>query len=104
PTLPAATEVLIQPSAEVWEGSAVTLTCLGSRGAAEETLYTWYRNSKRLREGSDPTLRFPSVCAEDAGVFQCRVRSSNGSDMSAAVPLRVLCKCCRGGLPVSDTP
>ncbi|KAM6206136.1 sialoadhesin [Sarcoramphus papa] len=85
-----ATEVLIQPSAEVREGAAVTLTCLGAQGAAEETLYTWYRNSKRLRESSSPTLRFPSVRGEDAGAFQCRVQSSNGSDTSAAVPLRVL--------------
>jgi len=74
----------------------VTLTCLGGQGAAEGTLYTWYRNSKRLRESWAPTLRFPSVRGEDAGAFQCRVRSSNGSDASAPVPLRVLCKCCRG--------
>ncbi|NXL09589.1 SN protein, partial [Mesembrinibis cayennensis] len=90
PFLARAAEVLIQPSAEVREGAAVTLTCLGARGAAEETLYTWYRNSKRLRESSTPTLRFPSVRGEDAGAFQCAVRSSNGSDTSAAVPLRVL--------------
>uniref|UniRef100_A0A8C8BD45 Ig-like domain-containing protein n=1 Tax=Otus sunia TaxID=257818 RepID=A0A8C8BD45_9STRI len=91
-------ELLIQPSAEVWEGAAVTLTCLGARRGAEETLYTWYRNGKRLRESSAPTLRFPSVRGEDAGAFQCEIRSSNGSDTSAAAALRVLCKCCRGGL------
>ncbi|NWX47537.1 SN protein, partial [Steatornis caripensis] len=85
-----ATEVLIQPSAEVREGAAVTLTCLGAWAAAEETLYTWYRNGRRLRESSAPTLRFPAVRGEDAGAFQCGVRSSNGSDTSAAVPLRVL--------------
>ncbi|NXT36824.1 SN protein, partial [Pelecanoides urinatrix] len=90
PFLARATEVLIQPSAEVREGTAVTLTCLGAGGAAEETLYTWYRNSKRLRESSAPTLRFPSVRGEDAGAFQCRVQNGNGSDTSAAVPLRVL--------------
>ncbi|XP_054059879.1 sialoadhesin [Rissa tridactyla] len=91
PFVARATEILIQPSAEVREGAAVTLTCLGARGAAaEETLYTWYRNSRWLRESSAPTLRFPSIRGEDAGAFQCRVRSSNGSDKSAAVPLRVL--------------
>ncbi|XP_019330510.1 PREDICTED: sialoadhesin [Aptenodytes forsteri] len=87
---PASTEVLIRPSVEVREGTAVTLTCLGAWGAAEETLYTWYRNSKRLQESSAPTLHFPSVHGEDAGAFQCRVQSSDGSDTSAAVPLRVL--------------
>ncbi|NXN73971.1 SN protein, partial [Himantopus himantopus] len=85
-----ATEILVQPSAEVREGAAVTLTCLGARGAAEEILYTWYRNSKRLQESSTPTLRFPSIRGEDAGAFQCRVRTSNGSDISVAVPLRVV--------------
>ncbi|XP_069712709.1 sialoadhesin [Phaenicophaeus curvirostris] len=83
-------EILIQPSAEVQEGVGVTLTCLGPPGVAQEPLYTWYRNSKWLQESSDPTLRFPSIRGEDAGIFQCRVRSSNGSDTSAAVPLRVL--------------
>uniref|UniRef100_A0A672UEQ7 Sialic acid binding Ig like lectin 1 n=1 Tax=Strigops habroptila TaxID=2489341 RepID=A0A672UEQ7_STRHB len=86
-----ATEVLIQPSAEVREGAAVTLTCVGPWGAAEDTLYAWFRNGKRLRESSAPALRFRSVRAEDAGAFQCRLRSRNGSDTSAAAPLRVLC-------------
>ncbi|NWR81578.1 SN protein, partial [Centropus unirufus] len=85
-----ALEVLIQPSAEVLEGAAVTLTCLGSPGVGEEPLYTWYRNSKWLREGLDPRMLFPSIRGEDAGAFQCRVRSSNSSDTSAAVLLRVL--------------
>ncbi|NWS78012.1 SN protein, partial [Crotophaga sulcirostris] len=85
-----ATEVLIQPSAEVQEGATVTLTCLGSPGAAEELLYAWYRNSKWVQESSTPTLRFPSIRGEDAGAFQCRIRSSNRSDTSAPVPLRVL--------------
>ncbi|XP_065518893.1 sialoadhesin isoform X3 [Lathamus discolor] len=85
-----ATEVLIQPSAEVREGAAVTLTCAGPWGAAEDALYAWFRNGKRLRGSSAPALRFRSVRAEDAGAFQCRLRSRNGSDESAAAPLRVL--------------
>ncbi|XP_061224907.1 sialoadhesin [Neopsephotus bourkii] len=85
-----ATEVLIQPSAEVREGAAVTLTCSGPWGAAEDALYAWFRNGKRLRESSAPALRFRSVRAEDAGAFQCRLRSRNGSDESAAASLRVL--------------
>ncbi|XP_068005484.1 sialoadhesin [Melanerpes formicivorus] len=89
---PRATEVLIQPSAEVQEGTAVTLTCLGDQDEAEETLYTWYRNSRRLQESSSRALRFPSVRGEDAGAFQCQVqhRNSNSSHSSAPVPLRVL--------------
>ncbi|KAF4804153.1 sialic acid binding Ig like lectin 1 [Turdus rufiventris] len=82
--------LLIQPSAEVTEGTAVTLTCVGMGDTEEEPLYSWYRNGRRLQEGSLPTLEFPSVRADDAGTFQCQVRSRNGSDTSEAVPLRVL--------------
>ncbi|NXR15768.1 SN protein, partial [Semnornis frantzii] len=88
--IPRATEVLIQPSAEVQEGAAVTLTCLGDQDEAEETFYTWFRNSKRLQESSSPALRFPSVRAEDAGAFSCQLQRRNSSHSSAAAPLRVL--------------
>ncbi|NXU57677.1 SN protein, partial [Turnix velox] len=84
-----ATEILIQPSAEVQEGAAVTLTCLGAGGASEET-YSWYRNSRWLQKSSTPTLHFPSIHGEDTGTFQCRVQSRTGSDTSEAVSLRVL--------------
>ncbi|XP_009072283.1 PREDICTED: sialoadhesin-like, partial [Acanthisitta chloris] len=85
-----AAEVLIQPSAQVQEGTEVTLTCVGTGDRAEEPLYTWYKNGKWLQESSAPALHFPSVRSNDAGAFQCQIRSSNGSDTSMAIPLRVL--------------
>nr|XP_041571511.1 sialoadhesin [Taeniopygia guttata] len=81
--------LLIHPSAEVTEGTAVTLTCVGTGDMEEDPLYTWYRNGRRLQENSFPTLEFPSVRGDDAGAFQCQVRGRNGSDTSEAVPLRV---------------
>ncbi|NXN87097.1 SN protein, partial [Bombycilla garrulus] len=84
-----AAALLIHPSAEVTEGTAVTLTCVGTGDRAEEPLYTWYRNGRRLQESSIPILEFPSVHGDDAGAFQCQVQSGNGSDTSEAVLLRV---------------
>ncbi|NXV09949.1 SN protein, partial [Cettia cetti] len=86
----------IQPSAEVTEGTAVTLTCVGTGDTAEKPLYSWYRNGRRLQESSFPTLEFPSIRGDDAGTFQCQVRSGNGSEASEAVPLRVFCECPAG--------
>ncbi|NXI06509.1 SN protein, partial [Pachycephala philippinensis] len=105
-------ELRIQPSAEVPEGTAVTLSCVGTGGdAEEEPLYAWYRNGRRLQESSFPTLEFPSVHGDDAGAFQCQVRSGNGSDTSEAVALRVLCECPEGipegmswGFPILSFP
>ncbi|NXA14304.1 SN protein, partial [Sapayoa aenigma] len=85
-----AAELLIQPSTEVREGTEVTLTCVGAGDTGGQPLYAWYRNGKRLQESPIPVLRFPSIRGDDAGAFQCRVRSSNGSDTSGTVPLRVL--------------
>ncbi|NXA76917.1 SN protein, partial [Thryothorus ludovicianus] len=82
--------LLIHPAAEVTEGTAVTLTCVGTGDTAPEPLYTWYRNGRRLQDSSLPTLEFPSIRGDDAGAFQCQVRSGNDSDTSEAVPLRVL--------------
>ncbi|NWW40690.1 SN protein, partial [Panurus biarmicus] len=82
--------LLIQPSAEVTEGTAVTLTCVGTGDTEEKPLYAWYRNGRRLQESSFPTLEFPSIRGDDAGAFQCQIWSRNGSDMSETAPLRVL--------------
>ncbi|XP_051499723.1 sialoadhesin [Apus apus] len=83
-----ATQLLIQPSAEVREGTEVTLSCLAAGGSA--TLYTWYKNGKWLRDTGTPTLRFPSARPEESGSFRCRPRSPRSSGPSAAAALRVL--------------
>ncbi|NXS36777.1 SN protein, partial [Pomatostomus ruficeps] len=85
-----AAELRIQPSAEVTEGTAVTLSCAGTGDTAGEPLYAWYRNGRRLQESSFPTLQFPSVRGDDAGAFQCQIRSGNGTETSETVALRVL--------------
>uniref|UniRef100_A0A8C3GP57 Sialic acid binding Ig like lectin 1 n=1 Tax=Cairina moschata TaxID=8855 RepID=A0A8C3GP57_CAIMO len=89
PFPPAAARVLIQPSAEVREGEAVTLSC-EVPGDAGPATFSWYRNGRRLREGTEPALSFPAVRSADAGAFQCLAQGSGHSHSSAAVTLRVL--------------
>ncbi|NXQ07332.1 SN protein, partial [Vidua macroura] len=50
-----ATRVLVRPSAEVAEGTEVTLTCQAPR-AQPGTLYTWFKNGRWVTEGPEPSL------------------------------------------------
>uniref|UniRef100_A0A8B9SM23 Ig-like domain-containing protein n=1 Tax=Anas platyrhynchos TaxID=8839 RepID=A0A8B9SM23_ANAPL len=91
PFPPAAARVQIQPSAEVREGEAVTLSC-EVPGDVGPATFTWYRNGRWLREGVEPALSFPAIRSADAGAFQCLAQGSGHSHSSAAVTLRVLCE------------
>ncbi|NWQ86437.1 SN protein, partial [Burhinus bistriatus] len=51
-----AVTVVVRPSAEVPEGTDVTLTCRDA-GARPGTVYTWYKNGRWLAEGLDPSLQ-----------------------------------------------
>uniref|UniRef100_A0A8B9URL6 Sialic acid binding Ig like lectin 1 n=1 Tax=Anas zonorhyncha TaxID=75864 RepID=A0A8B9URL6_9AVES len=70
PFPPAAARVLIQPSVEVREGEAVTLSC-EVPGDVGPATFTWYRNGRWLRQGAEPALSFPAIRSADAGAFQC---------------------------------
>ncbi|NXR90195.1 SN protein, partial [Hypocryptadius cinnamomeus] len=50
-----ATRVLVRPSAEVAEGTEVTLTCQAPH-AQPGTLYTWFKNGRWVTEGPEPSL------------------------------------------------
>uniref|UniRef100_A0A8B9UNF0 Sialic acid binding Ig like lectin 1 n=1 Tax=Anas zonorhyncha TaxID=75864 RepID=A0A8B9UNF0_9AVES len=89
PFPPAAARVLIQPSVEVREGEAVTLSC-EVPGDVGPATFTWYRNGRWLRQGAEPALSFPAIRSADAGAFQCLAQGSGHSHSSAAVTLRVL--------------
>ncbi|NXM41651.1 SN protein, partial [Gymnorhina tibicen] len=65
-----ATRVLVRPSAEVPEGTEVTLTCRAPR-AQPGTLYAWFRNGLWVAEGPEPSLRLRGH-RSDAGLYSCR--------------------------------
>ncbi|NXO14027.1 SN protein, partial [Oriolus oriolus] len=65
-----ATRVLVRPSAEVPEGTEVTLTCQAPH-AQPGTLYTWFKNGRWVTEGPEPSLRLRGH-RSDAGLYGCR--------------------------------
>lgn len=83
--------VLISPSPEVQEGDRVSLTCDVTGDAPEDATYTWYKNSRRVPEGSERSLAFPHVTSGDTGSYHCQARSPEGTgrSISPAVSLHV---------------
>ncbi|NXM79751.1 SN protein, partial [Oenanthe oenanthe] len=65
-----ATRVLVRPSAEVAEGTEVTLTCQAPH-AQPGTLYTWLRNGRWVAEGPEPWLALRGRRSH-AGLYSCR--------------------------------
>ncbi|NXA85576.1 SN protein, partial [Melanocharis versteri] len=65
-----ATRVLVRPSAEVPEGTEVTLTCRAPH-AQPGTLYAWFKNGRWLTEGPEPSLGLRGH-RSDAGLYGCR--------------------------------
>ncbi|XP_035849789.1 B-cell receptor CD22-like isoform X1 [Sander lucioperca] len=74
PKLPS---VSVSPSAEIVEGSSVTLTCSSDANPAAK--YTWYKEKpvyKYLSEG--PQLIFSSIRSSDSGQYYCRAENELG--------------------------
>ncbi|NXT72726.1 SN protein, partial [Chaetops frenatus] len=65
------TRVLVRPSAEVPEGTEVTLTCQAPH-MLPGTLYTWFKNGQWVTEGPEPSLELRGH-RSDAGLYSCRV-------------------------------
>uniref|UniRef100_A0A8C8BP75 Ig-like domain-containing protein n=1 Tax=Otus sunia TaxID=257818 RepID=A0A8C8BP75_9STRI len=81
------------PSADVPEGATATVTCSAIPWVGEEANYTWYKNSRWLREGPAHSLVLPSVSSADTGSYRCRASGTRGSATSAPLSLHVLCEC-----------
>ncbi|XP_078022751.1 hemicentin-1-like [Epinephelus lanceolatus] len=74
PKLPS---VSVSPSAEIVEGSSVTLTCSSDANPAAK--YTWYKktvNPRPLSEG--PQLVFSSIQSSDSGQYYCTAENKLG--------------------------
>ncbi|NXY11867.1 SN protein, partial [Pteruthius melanotis] len=79
-----ATRVLVRPSAEVPEGTEVTLTCQAPP-AQPGTLYTWFKNGHWVTEAPEPSLRLRGH-RSDAGLYGCQAgRGSRAPPAALAV-------------------
>ncbi|XP_034543301.1 B-cell receptor CD22-like [Notolabrus celidotus] len=87
PKLPS---VSVSPSAEIVEGSSVTLTC--SSDANPAASYTWYKengNKDPHLSRNGPQLVFSSIQASDFGQYHCRAENKLGRNTSEHITVNV---------------
>ncbi|KAI9529146.1 hypothetical protein NQZ68_013453 [Dissostichus eleginoides] len=68
--------VSVSPSAEIEEGSSVTLTCSSDANPAAN--YTWYKKNQTLFQGTEGSYNFTSISSEDRGIYYCRAENQYG--------------------------
>ncbi|KAL7403457.1 hypothetical protein ABVT39_000818 [Epinephelus coioides] len=76
PKLPS---VSVSPSAEIVEGSSVTLTCSSDANPAAK--YTWYKEGGHLHDHpqrQNPQLVFGSIQSSDSGEYDCKAENELG--------------------------
>ncbi|XP_075939059.1 B-cell receptor CD22-like [Anarhichas minor] len=87
PKLPS---VSVSPSAEIVEGSSVTLTCSSDANPAAN--YTWYKENQTRPHGEGGIYRFPSISSEDRGIYYCKSENKHGWIDSSSLVIDVQCE------------
>ncbi|XP_073331505.1 B-cell receptor CD22-like [Pagrus major] len=84
PKLPS---VSVSPSAEIVEGSSVTLTCSSDANPAAK--YTWYKENQTLIQGPEGSYHFSSISSEDRGIYYCKSENQCGESNSSSLIIDV---------------
>ncbi|CAI5681306.1 unnamed protein product [Oreochromis niloticus] len=84
PRLPS---VSVSPSAEIVEGSSVTLTCSSDANPAAN--YTWYKDNKVLSAGQQNVYHFIAIKLENSGNYSCRSENQYGQKNSTFLSIDV---------------
>ncbi|XP_030599932.1 B-cell receptor CD22-like [Archocentrus centrarchus] len=77
--------VSVSPSAEIVEGSSVTLTCSSDANPAAN--YTWYKEQKLIRRGQQ--FIFESIQSSDSGEYYCTTENELGKRSSEYISINV---------------
>uniref|UniRef100_A0A3B3H6T4 Ig-like domain-containing protein n=1 Tax=Oryzias latipes TaxID=8090 RepID=A0A3B3H6T4_ORYLA len=85
---PETSSVSVSPSAEVLEGSSVTLTCSSDANPAAK--YTWFKDNRTLL--SEDKVHFSSIRSEHSGNYSCKSENKHGQSSSTPLLLDVQCK------------
>ncbi|XP_042337587.1 sialoadhesin-like, partial [Plectropomus leopardus] len=78
--------VSVSPSAEIMEGTSVTLTC--SSDAKPAATYTWYKENGRYLQ-KNPEYFFSSIQSSDSGQYYCEAENLLGNMKSKHIYLDV---------------
>uniref|UniRef100_A0A671TFV6 Ig-like domain-containing protein n=1 Tax=Sparus aurata TaxID=8175 RepID=A0A671TFV6_SPAAU len=87
PDAPKLPSVSVNPSAEIVEGSSVTLTCSSDANPAAQ--YTWYKEKQKLLQGQRGIYHFSSISSEDRGNYSCKSENQYEKIMSSSVSVDV---------------
>ena len=80
----------VSPSAEIVEGSSVTLTCSSDANPAAN--YTWYKENQTLIQGPEGFYHFSSISSEDRGNYSCKSQNLHGEINSTILFIDVQCE------------
>uniref|UniRef100_A0A671TD12 Ig-like domain-containing protein n=1 Tax=Sparus aurata TaxID=8175 RepID=A0A671TD12_SPAAU len=86
PKLPS---VSVSPSAEIVEGSSVTLTCSSDANPAAN--YTWFMENYKLLQSPEGSYYLTSISSEDGGNYSCKAQNQHGQT-SSSVFIDVQCE------------
>ncbi|XP_030283198.1 B-cell receptor CD22-like, partial [Sparus aurata] len=73
----------VSPSAEIVEGSSVTLTCSSDANPAAN--YTWYKENYKLLQRPEGIYHFSSISSEDRGNYYCKSENQYGEINSSSL-------------------
>uniref|UniRef100_A0A3Q4I547 Ig-like domain-containing protein n=1 Tax=Neolamprologus brichardi TaxID=32507 RepID=A0A3Q4I547_NEOBR len=88
PDAPKLPFVSVSPSAEIVEGSSVSLTCSSDANPAAD--YTWYKDKKLMSR--EQQLTFSSIQSSDSGEYCCTAENELGKNSSEVISINVKCE------------